>query len=600
MHDALTPSEVLGWLVREGVLDETGARDARLREPAQRARLTKESVGGPSGRAAIARVTTPEVLAAMRLQRADGRGTLTEEAIVQIVAEALDLPWRRLDPLELDLAVVTRAFSRPFARRNACVAVAEQGAALIVAVAEPRDKELFEALRRHTGRDIRVVLAAKGDIMRIIGEFYGFKSTLQAAEREFSRADDVSNLEQLFRLKTDAELEATDQSIVSAVDFLLRNALDQRASDLHFEPKRAEGTVRYRIDGLLHTVHRLPRALVPAVTSRMKMMARLDIAERRKPQDGRIKLSLGGREIEIRVSTMPTVFGEKVVMRFFDPDLLLQDLGGLGFSEPQLETWRDFVTRPHGIVLVTGPTGSGKTTTLYSTLRTIAVPEVNVVTIEDPIEMVTDAFNQMQIDPRLDVTFSSALRNVLRQDPDIIMVGEIRDGETARYAVQAALTGHLVFSTLHTNDAASAFSRLYDLGVEPFLLSSTLIGVAAQRLVRLNCPHCSVETNLTADQVGMLGLALLEGAAEGLPVREGQGCLECRGTGFMGRGGVYELLSVTPTIRGLVHRGADSHEIRAAARREGLMTLHEAAVRRLALGETTFEEVYRVTTGVNA
>jgi general secretion pathway protein E len=337
---------------------------------------------------------------------------------------------------------------------------------------------------------------------------------------------------------------------------------------------------------------------MPAVTSRAKMMARMDIAERRKPQDGRIKIVRDEREIEIRASTMPTVFGEKVVLRIFDPDLLLQDLGALGFFPEQQQTWQSLISRPHGVILLTGPTGSGKTTTLYSTLRALASPDVNLVTIEDPIEMVTEAFNQVQVNPRLDVTFASALRTVLRQDPDIIMVGEIRDAETARHAIQAALTGHLVFSTLHTNDSASAFSRLVDLGIEPFLLSSTIIGVAAQRLVRQICPHCAVTVDLSDEQLRILGITLPPtDPPQRLPVREGQGCPECRGTGFMGRSGVFELMPVTPAIRERVHAGADSHQLMAVARSEGMLTLHEAALRKLALGTTTFDEVYRVTAG---
>jgi general secretion pathway protein E len=600
----LSTADVLVLLLRLGLIDEPTARDARVKEPAQRARVLKEAIGGLEGRGTTYRVSAPEVLASLRLPRADGQGIVTEDLIMQAIAHDTGLPWKRLDPLELDLGLVTRAFSRPYARRHVCLAIGEvtepgaTGGALVVALAEPRDRELLENLHRVTGREIRPVVASKSDIQRIISELYGFQTTIQAAEREFARGEDVANLEQLFRIKSDAELDATDQSIVAAVDFLLRNACEQRASDIHLEPKRGEGLVRYRIDGVLHTVHKLPRTIMPAVTSRAKMMARMDIAERRKPQDGRIKIVRDEREIEIRASTMPTVFGEKVVLRIFDPDLLLQDLGALGFFPEQQQTWQSLISRPHGVILLTGPTGSGKTTTLYSTLRALASPDVNLVTIEDPIEMVTEAFNQVQVNPRLDVTFASALRTVLRQDPDIIMVGEIRDAETARHAIQAALTGHLVFSTLHTNDSASAFSRLVDLGIEPFLLSSTIIGVAAQRLVRQICPHCAVTVDLSDEQLRILGITLPPtDPPQRLPVREGQGCPECRGTGFMGRSGVFELMPVTPAIRERVHAGADSHQLMAVARSEGMLTLHEAALRKLALGTTTFDEVYRVTAG---
>ena len=595
MQGELKTVDVLDLLVRRGLIDEAMSRDARVREGAQRARILKEAMGLVEVRGAAYRVSAPEVLSSLRLPRADGAGPLTEDAIMQTIANDVDLPWRRLDPLDLELGFVTRTLSRPFARRHVCLAIGEVDSRVVIAVAEPIDHELFESLRRLTGRELRLVVASKSDIQRIISEFYGFKTTLEQAEREFSRTDDGSNLEQLFRLKSDAELDATDQSIVAAVDYLLRHACEQRASDLHLEPKRNEGLVRYRIDGVLHTVHRLPKPIVPAITSRLKMMARMDIAERRKPQDGRIKLARDDREIEIRASTMPTVFGEKLVLRLFDPDVLLQDLGELGFFETQQKVWQELISRPHGIILLTGPTGSGKTTTLYSTLRALASPDVNIVTIEDPIEMVTEAFNQVQVNARMELSFAQTLRTVLRQDPDIIMVGEIRDRETAQYAVQAALTGHLVFSTLHTNDAASAFTRLIDLGIEPFLLSSTLIGVAAQRLVRRICESCAVTTILTDEQARLLGLTLPDGLGEGLPVREGEGCVECRGTGYRGRSAIFELLPVTPAVRELVHAGADSHQLVATARREGVISLHEAAIKRLGLGQTTFEEVYRTT-----
>jgi general secretion pathway protein E len=595
MHGEYTTEEVLGVLVSAGLIAPEVARDARVREPAERARVLKARLGSPAGRSAAYRVSAPESLASLKLKRADGQ-VLTEDAIMQALAAAADLPWRRLDPVDLDLDLVTRTLSRPFARRHVCLAIGDQDGALVVAMAEPRDVELRESLQRITQRAIQPVVASKSDILRIIGEFYGFKSTIAAAEREYGRAAGIENLEQLFRIKSDAELEATDQHIVKAVDYLLRHAMEQRASDIHFEPKRDDALVRYRIDGMLHTVHTLPRAVAPPLVSRLKMMARMDIAERRRPQDGRIKTVREGREVEMRVSTMPTAFGEKVVLRIFDPDLFLLDLSALGFFEHQRTQWFELAARPHGILLVTGPTGSGKTTTLYSTLKTLACPEVNIVTIEDPIEVVTPAFNQVAVNPKVEVTFASALRTVLRQDPDIIMVGEIRDAETARYAVQAALTGHLVLSTLHTNDAAGAFTRLIDLGVEPFLLSSTVVGVAAQRLIRKVCEHCARPAHLGADELRMLGIARADDEPP-LPVREGEGCVECRGTGYLGRTSLFELLPVTPAVRQAVHGAADAAALARIARREGMMTLQEAALKKLALGVTSFPEVVRVVSG---
>ncbi len=452
----------------------------------------------------------------------------------------------------------------------------------------------MDNLARITGREIEVVVASRSDVRRIISEFYGFKSTILAAEKEYGRQTD-SNLERLFTMKSDAELEATDKHVVAACDYILRHAFEQRASDIHLEPKRGHAVVRYRIDGVLHPMHTIPGPVVPPLTSRLKMMARMDIAERRKPQDGRIKILKRQREIEMRVSSLPTAFGEKVVIRIFDPDTLLQGLDDLGFFDDQRAAWDRFIARPHGIILVTGPTGSGKTTTLYSSLKALATPEVNIVTVEDPIEMVTEAFNQVQVNPRTEVTFARALRTILRQDPDIIMVGEIRDLETAQHAVQAALTGHLVFSTLHTNDAATAFTRMVDIGIEPFLVASTVVGVAAQRLVRTICPSCSTDALLTPEEIAVLGIAPPEGS-QTLPVREGAGCVECRGTGFVGRSGIFEVLPVTNAIRTAVQARMDAARLMQVARREGMMTLREAALRKLARGATTFSEVVRVTT----
>ena len=593
MHSELSSGDVLEILARRGLIDGVAARDIQVKEPAQRARLMKARIGGPVDRGFGYRVSAPEVIASLNVPRAGGE-TLTEDTIMQAIAEELGLPWRRLDPLELDIQLSTSFMSRPFAMRHNCIVLAATEEAVQVAMAEPQDVELIESLARLTDRRIEPVIASKSDIRRIISEFYGFKSTILAAEREYGRQTD-HNLERLFHIKSDEEIEATDKHVVAAGDYLLRHAIEQRASDIHFEPKREVGLVRYRIDGVLHTVHRIPRPVVPPLTSRLKMMARMDIAERRKPQDGRIKVRRDSREIEMRVSSMPTAFGEKMVIRIFDPDTLLQSLDDLGFFSQQRHVWDRFIARPHGIILLTGPTGSGKTTTLYSSLRALATEEVNITTIEDPIEMVTEAFNQVQVNPRVDVTFASALRTILRQDPDIIMVGEIRDLETAQHAVQAALTGHLVFSTLHTNDAATAFTRLVDLGIEPFLAASTVIGVAAQRLVRIICSNCATDSLLTPDEVALLGVALPDGAA-GLPVREGEGCVECRGTGYVGRSAIFEVMPVTPAIREAVQARTDAGTLMRLARREGMMTLHESALKKLATGVTTFAEVVRVTT----
>jgi general secretion pathway protein E len=437
------------------------------------------------------------------------------------------------------------------------------------------------------------VLSPKTDILKIITEFYGFRSSVTAAAKEMAAEVDLGNLEQFVKMKSVSEIEATDKHIVNAVEFLFRYAFDQRASDIHIEPKREVTEVRLRIDGMLHTIHKVPKAVHPAMISRIKMLSRMDIAEKRRPQDGRIKTDYKGREVELRVSTMPVAFGEKVVIRIFDPDILLQDLEELGFAPREYELFRSFIARPHGIILVTGPTGSGKTTTLYSALKAISTPEVNVITIEDPIEMVHDRFNQVGVQPQIGVTFGSTLRTVLRQDPDIIMVGEIRDLETAENAVQAALTGHLVFSTLHTNDAPTAITRLLDLGVPAYLISSTVIGIMAQRLVRRICKQCERTYELLPEEAEAVGLSP---ARHGnILVKYGEGCVHCRGTGYLGRTGIYEVMEVNEKIKPLITDKANVDAVRKAAVADGMVVLREAAVKKMMNGETTFDEVIRVT-----
>lgn len=382
--------------------------------------------------------------------------------------------------------------------------------------------------------------------------------------------------------------------MVNAVDFLLRYAFDQRASDIHIEPKRGDAQVRLRIDGVLHDVHTIPRPVLPAVVSRVKTLARMDIAEKRRPQDGRIKTAFGERAVELRVSTLPVAFGEKVVLRIFDPEALLGDLGDLGFDPEERAVFERWIAEPHGLILVTGPTGSGKTTTLYTALRALATEDVNVTSVEDPIEMVVDQFNQVAVQPKIGIDFAGALRTLLRQDPDIIMIGEIRDAETAEMAVQAALTGHLVLSTLHTSDSVGAITRLVDLGVPPYLLSSTVLGIMAQRLVRRICKDCKTPAPLTVDQHLALGVGELE-AVRFAGTSCGTGCVRCRSTGYYGRIGIFEILDFTPDLAGLVARRSGEDEVRRAALGQGMRTLRQCALERLAQGVSTVEEVLRVT-----
>jgi general secretion pathway protein E len=520
-------------------------------------------------------------------------GLATEIQIGEAMAAFAGVRFVKINPLELDLDVVTGALSGPFARKHGLVAIAKNDEKLVVAVADPFAPFPADDIKRVTGLAIEKVVATRSDIESINKGFYELKTTLKTAEQQLSAqwmpGMDLANQEYL-----SSEVEEIDPAaapVVKALDHLLGYAFEQRASDIHFEPKRHVTLVRLRIDGMLHDVHVIPKVVYQALISRVKLLSGCNIAEKRRPQDGRIKREQNGREIELRVSTMPTAFGEKGVLRVFDPDILLKGIDELGLDPPDQVKFRDFLGRPHGIILVTGPTGSGKTTTLYSVLKHLAKPELNIVTIEDPIEMVHEEFNQVAVRPAIDLTFGTALRTVLRQDPDIIMVGEIRDKETAEHAVQAALTGHLVLSTLHTNDAPSSVTRLLDLGVPHFLVLSTLIGIVAQRLVRVNCGHCAEAHAPNVEEAAALGID----PASGQTIRRAAGCLQCRQTGYVGRDGVFQIMPMTEKIRGLIAHQATSLQLLDAARTEGMRTLREAAVEKVLQGTTTVSEMVRVT-----
>ena len=601
-NGGLSFEAVLKLLLQERVLTVEQARDASVREDRERARLIRARGGRPmKGRAAVDAVIHPaEILVAMDFGTSgDPSRKLTERMVMEIVATSAKLPFIELDPLKIDAKLAPQILSRPFARRHTALVIGADGATVTVAVADPYDRGLIDDLVNLVKRRPVLVVSTPSDIQRLITDFYGFRGAVAGAAEQVQGGVDIGNLERYVKLKSVEDIEANDQHIVNAVEYLLHYALDQRASDIHIEPQREQSVVRMRIDGVLHKVHSLPKMVHAALLSRLKMLARMDIAEKRRPQDGRIKTERGKREVELRVSTISVAFGEKMVIRVFDPDNQLRDLGELGMTEAQLELAQAFLARPTGLVLVTGPTGSGKTSSLYAALRAVASPEVNVVTIEDPIEIILDTLNQVEVQPKIGLTFPEALRHVLRQDPDVVMVGEVRDGETASIATQAALTGHLVLATLHTNDASTAITRLLELGVDPYVLSSTLVGVIAQRLVRLVCTDCRIETFLTPDQMSMIGLdvdALVSAGQEPqLMVAMGEGCVKCRGTGLVKRIGVFELLSVDDKIRKLIIARAGSKDILAQAKNDGLMTLREAALRKLGKGITSFEEVLRVT-----
>ena len=525
---------------------------------------------------------------------------LTLETLVQWLAQRSGLPYLRIDPLGIEVSKVTTLISYAYAARLKILPVKVTAGEVTVAVADPYAREWLQELTPRLKQKITAVLANPRDIERYLVEFYALARSVKASASQSGRSGSLQNLEQLTELGKLGKLSADDQHIVGIVDWLLQYAFDQRASDIHLEPRREQGNVRFRIDGVLHEVYQVPASVMPAVTSRLKIMGRMDLAEKRKPQDGRIKIrSPEGREVELRVSSLPTAFGEKLVLRIFDPEVLVKDFSALGFAPEEQARWRSLIEAPHGIVLVTGPTGSGKTTTLYSTLKLLATSEVNICTIEDPIEMVEPAFNQMQVQVNINLGFADGLRALLRQDPDIIMVGEIRDLDTAENAIQAALTGHLVFSTLHTNDAPSAIVRLLDLGVPPYLIKATVLGVMAQRLVRKLCPHCKRPATVDPVDWQRLTGGLLPLPAPG-QVQEPVGCLECRETGYLGRVGLYEILTVDDLLRAAIDTAADRLALHRKARASGMVPLRLAGARMAVTGLTSLADVAALTPEMEA
>ncbi len=540
-------------------------------------------------------ITIIDIIASLDFERADdSTKVLDEETIFQTLAKIWKIPFKKIDPLKLDLDFITSTLPHTFAFKHLVIPIGVKSGYIIIATPNPFNIEAMNDIAQVTHMKVKPVISTKTDILKLIGEFYGFKRSISAAENQFGGPSiDLGNLEQFVRLRSSEELLSDDQHIVNAVDHLFSYAFDQRASDIHIEPKRNKSIVRMRIDGALHTVYELPKNVHPAITSRIKTIARLDMAEKRKPQDGRIKLEKEGIESEIRVSSIPVAFGEKMVMRVLDPDILLQDLETLGFTSMDLLRYQQYINLPHGIILVCGPTGSGKSTTLYSTMRYLSTPEINITTVEDPIEMVHEDFNQIAVQPAVGITFGSILRNILRQDPDIIMIGEMRDYETAENAIQAALTGHLVLSTLHTNDAPSSIMRLIDLGVPAFLIKATLAGILAQRLVKKICPHCKETFEMSTDELHSLGIDIEHSGS--VELYRGKGCNRCRNTGYHGRCGIHEVLPVTETVQRLITPESDIGMIRETARKEGMVTLRENAIKKLLDGTTTYEEVLRVT-----
>ena len=578
MNRKLDVIEILTWLEQDEMVDVENARLLR----------TLAAGGTFKGKDPL------EVIANRNWTDIKKSRPLMLEPLTEWLAGRVQLPYFKIDPLKIELAKITDVMSYAYAARFNIIAVKVEARAITVATAQPFDREWENELSRLHNKDFKVVVANPEEIRRYLLEFYTVSKSVFGAENNNQQAlGDIQNLESLMELGRMGNLDANDQHVVNIVDWLLQYAFDQRASDIHLEPRREMSNVRFRIDGIMHEVYQIPTTVMAAVSSRIKILGRMDVAEKRRPQDGRLKTrSPDGQEVELRLSTMPTAFGEKLVMRIFDPEVLVRNFQQLGFSAKDDEMWQAMIHQPNGIILVTGPTGSGKTTTLYSTLKQLAKPDVNVCTIEDPIELVEPAFNQMQVQKNIQLEFSSGVKTLLRQDPDIIMIGEIRDAETADMAIQAALTGHLVLSTLHTNDAPSAITRLLDIGVPPYLIQSSLLGVMAQRLVRTLCPHCKAPTEVDAKS----WKSLVKPWKSEVPATACKpvGCLECRNTGYQGRMGIYEMFTVSNDVKKLITSDCDITLLRNQVVKDGLKPMRLSGANKIANGITTMEEVIRV------
>ncbi|PKH81211.1 GspE/PulE family protein [Psychrobacter sp. 4Bb] len=576
----------LDELLADKVIDQRGYNlvITSRRDKAQHPLLTISEFGLPNGHATDN----------------SAENKLTLAWLNQWLAAKADMSLVRIDPLKVDVPAVTQLMSFEYARSQHILPIEVAVDEVVIGTDQPFYTDWHSSIEKLIkSKSYRTVYINPEQIKRYRQEFYQVTQAIAGANSVHKRAAaDVTNVEALLQLGDNTNPDANDQHIVRVVDWLLQYAFEQRASDIHLEPRRETGKVRFRIDGVLHTVYEMPLAIIVAVTARIKILGRLNVAEKRKPQDGRLKTRTPkGLETELRLSTMPTAFGEKLVMRVFDPEVLVRSFAQLGLSGKQLETWHELTAHPNGIILVTGPTGSGKTTTLYSTLKQLATEQVNVCTIEDPIEMIEPAFNQMQVNPGVDLNFADGIRSLMRQDPDIIMVGEIRDAETANMAVQASLTGHLVLSTLHTNDAPSSITRLHDLGIQPFLTSATILGVMAQRLLRTLCPHCKKAVDVVPDsEIAIQWQELVQPWRAPAPAQiyVAQGCEHCRHTGYQGRVGLYEIMPLSNELKKLVAADTNLDVLKQQAYREGLQPLRLSGAKRISEGVTTIEEVMRV------
>lgn len=515
-----------------------------------------------------------------------GLGFVTEEDIIKVLGKQLGIQHVVLANVIIDPDLL-KVIPETLARRYQVMPISKRDKALTVAMVDPLNVFAIDDIRRLAGLDIHPVVSTEGDLLKAIDRFYSSKPTMEEAARDM----DMEGYGQTTGEQVvDLEKIADDTPVIKLVNTMIMQAVRDGASDIHIEPDQDLLRIRYRVDGMLHEVMSIPKHLHAGVISRIKIMADLDISEKRVPQDGRIQMRIGEKDIDLRLSTLPTIFGEKIVMRLLDKSSIKLGLGEIGFSSDTFKRFSGMIRRPYGLILVTGPTGSGKTTTLYAALNSINSIDKNIITIEDPVEYQLKVVNQVQVYPKVGVTFATGLRSILRQDPDIIMVGEIRDRETATIAIQAALTGHLVLSTLHTNDAAGAIVRLVDMGAEPFLVASSLLCVVAQRLIRRICPRCKKAYQPPNDLLISLGVKKVD-----ISFMKGEGCQECRSTGYAGRDGIYELLAIDEGIRNLIVSKASSSAIRSQAISNGFVTLRAEGIKKALKGQTTVEEVLRVT-----
>ena len=547
-------------------------------------------------------ISEEELVTALNLQKqSDDRigkllidiGTISEAELVKQLSAYLEVPYVTIEDFP-QVPVLENTFSLKFMRACRFVPIRlDEDGKLVIAMVDPLDQATLDSIRLYTPhKNLEIVLAPESELIDLIERFYGSQASslgrivegIEEGELD-ALSDDNQDIEHLKDL-------ASEAPVIRLVNLVISRAIESRGSDIHIEPFERELKVRYRIDGILHDVESPPKKLKAAIISRVKIMARLNIAERRVPQDGRIKMRVLGKDIDLRVSTLPTMYGESVVMRILDKsNTQIYDLESLGFSSRMFAQFEDLITRPYGIILVTGPTGSGKTTTLYGALNKINLPDKKIVTIEDPVEYQINGINQIHVNPQIGLTFAAGLRSIVRQDPDVIMVGEMRDLETAEIGIRAALTGHVVFSTLHTNDAPSAIARLVDMGAEDYLLASSILGILAQRLVRVICPHCKTESKAEPEILRQIGLA----GDGGFSVYEGKGCKECVGTGYHGRLGIFELMLMDDEIRRLTITSADASQLRKAAVEQGMVTLRQDGFEKIRKGITTISEALRVT-----